>query len=68
MKGKQMEIKCKSCGKRPHEISEYINMAIEYEITPEEYVRQEEGTYNPRTGMFYCTMCYINAGMPLGKA
>ena len=32
------------------------------------YVRENEGTYNPDTGYFYCTDCYIKIGMPLGTA
>lgn len=28
------------------------------------YVRAEEGTYNPVNGHFLCDDCYIKAGMP----
>ena len=59
---------CKVCGKAPEEIDEYIDMGNDAEMTPEEFVRQEEGTFNPETGMFYCTECYIKIGMPLGTA
>jgi len=59
---------CKGCGKRPEEIKEYRIAASESGETPEEFVRTEEGTYNPRTERFYCTACYIAAGMPLGIA
>ncbi len=61
-------MKCKVCRKAPEDIEEYVEAAIENECTPEEYVRQEEGTYNPHTKEFYCTDCYINIGMPLGTA
>jgi hypothetical protein len=61
-------VKCKVCGKQPNEISEYKTQAKVYKITPEEYVRQEEGTYNLKTGLFYCTSCYIKIGMPRGRA
>jgi hypothetical protein len=30
----------------------------------EEYVRQNEGTYNPENGHFLCDACYIRAGTP----
>jgi len=64
-------MRCKVCGREPHEIPEYIDAVAEEpdEFSDEEdYVRQEEGTYNPLTGFFYCTECYIRIGMPLGTA
>jgi hypothetical protein len=33
-------------------------------MTPEQYVRSEEGTFNLKNGHFACTACYINIGMP----
>lgn len=62
------DLRCKGCGKAPNEINEYILAAEDEEITPELYVIREEGTYNRETGLFWCTRCYIKAGMPLGKA
>lgn len=61
--------KCKGCGKTPEQLIEY-NMLAEEEgySSAEEAVINEEGTYNPDTKMFYCSSCYIKAGMPLGKA
>lgn len=61
-------MKCKVCGKQPHEIEEYVYYAKENEMTPEEFVWQQEGTYNPETQLFYCTECYFRVGMPLGTA
>lgn len=61
-------MKCKICGRTPDKIDEYIEMAEIEDMTPEEYVRTEEGTFNHITEMFYCTECYINIGMPLGTA
>ncbi|NLL64123.1 MAG: hypothetical protein GX241_07870 [Ruminococcaceae bacterium] len=61
-------IKCKNCGKRPHELPEYIVIAKNEGITPDEYVAREEGTYNRETQLFYCTPCYVQVGMPLGTA
>ena len=55
---------CVGCNKTPSEIPEYMGAADEEGITPEEYVRMEEGTYNPRNGHFLCTSCYIRAGEP----
>lgn len=59
---------CIGCGRTPDQIKEYIMGANEENITPEEYVRLYEGTYNNWNGHFYCTKCYIEAGMPLGRA
>lgn len=64
----QIKPLCIGCGKRPHEIEEYIEMAKEEEMTPVAVVRELEGTYNPSNGHFYCTNCYVEAGMPLGLA
>ncbi|MNG13225.1 hypothetical protein D3C84_968920 [compost metagenome] len=45
---------------------EYIELAAEEHMSPEEYVIREEGTYNGfEKERFYCTPCYIAAGMPL---
>ncbi len=55
---------CIGCNKTPNEIEEYIEMAIEEETTPDEYVKREEGTYNRKNGHFACTSCYCNMGMP----
>ena len=57
---------CIGCGKRPDEIEEYVDGALNYgrKITPDEYVRREEGTYNPANGRFACTDCYFKMGMP----
>lgn len=61
-------IKCKICKRRPNEIDEYLKLANMYCITPEKFIIDEEGTYNPKTKLFYCTDCYIKIGMPSGKA
>lgn len=62
------KIICKSCGLMPNEIQEYVFAAKEYGMSPDEYVLSEEGTYNKRSKKFYCTSCYIKAGMPAGTA
>lgn len=55
---------CTGCNKRPDQIKEYIDMADLESITPDKFVAEEEGTYNPDNGHFLCTDCYIKAGMP----
>lgn len=55
---------CAGCHKRPNEIEEYIEAAREWDVTPDQYVKDEEGTYNPVNGHFVCTDCYIAIGMP----
>lgn len=62
-----MKIICRDCQKTPAEILEY-QMMVEDEgyRNADEAVMLNEGTYNPMTGQFLCTECYINAGMPLG--
>lgn len=65
----KFEVKCKCCKRRPDEIDEYTEMVEDGEYkTPEQAVRMNEGTFNPFTGEFYCTSCYIKNGMPLGMA
>ena len=55
---------CAGCQKTAGQIEEYVEAAEAEGVTPEEYVRSEEGTFNPSNGHFLCTDCYINAGMP----
>lgn len=55
---------CQGCKKPVNQIQEYIEASAEMEISPEDYVKSEEGTYNPANGHFLCTDCYIKAGMP----
>lgn len=55
---------CTGCNKRPDDIEEYVDMGKAEEMTPDEFVRTEEGTYNKDNGHFLCTECYIRAGQP----
>lgn len=55
---------CIGCGKQPADIEEYVEMGEVEDMTPEEFVRSEEGTYNPANGHFACTDCYIAMGQP----
>lgn len=64
---------CVGCFKQPHEVEEYVHAAKEnstkkHKVSPAEYLQREEGTFNRAYGTFYCTDCYIGAGMPLGRA
>ena len=59
---------CVRCHKRPEELPEYVDAARDEETDPVSYTQLNEGTYNPVNGYFYCTECYVNAGMPLGVA
>lgn len=52
---------CKGCGRRPDEIREYVIEAQQYAMTPDQFVRADEGTYNPDDGSFICTECYFKA-------
>ena len=55
---------CIGCGKHPAEIDEYSDIEIRENMTADEFVRREEGTYNRKNGHFLCTLCYYDAGMP----
>lgn len=57
-------MKCFRCLKTPDQIPEYAEIAAEEGMSPEDYVRSEEGTFNPETQTFACTSCYIAIGMP----
>lgn len=58
-----MTPRCFKCHRTPAEIEEYVAMCEDGE-SPDEYVRREEGTYNPENGHFACTKCYVAIGMP----
>jgi hypothetical protein len=55
---------CIGCGKCPDELKEYADAAREEDLSPDQYVRCEEGTYNPENGHFACTDCWIAMGCP----
>ncbi len=60
----RLEPFCIGCNKKASELEEYVEIAKEEGMTPADYVREEEGTYNPSNGHFLCTPCYVKAGMP----
>jgi hypothetical protein len=55
---------CIGCRKHPEEIAEYRDVEVTGGLTPDDYVRNEEGTYNPANGHFACTDCYVKMGAP----
>lgn len=61
---------CFRCGKTPEELAEYIDGAENDPSTPDahetptEWMKNNDGTYNPSTRHFCCTECYIAIGMP----
>ena len=61
-------MKCVVCGKQPSEIDEYVVLAKQEKITPDRFVRGDEGTYNRFDDIFCCTECYCRIGMPSGVA
>lgn len=50
---------CPACQRQAHEIPDVKMFAKENGLTPEEFVRQEEGTYNPSSEHFLCDRCFI---------
>lgn len=55
---------CFRCGRPASSFEEY-----DYDFAGgdrADYVRDEEGTYNPETNRFACDACYIAIGMPAG--
>lgn len=58
---------CPFCNRKPSEIKEYREQAKLNEMSVEDYVRMDEGTYHPATDLFCCTECYIKIGLPLNE-
>lgn len=55
---------CFYCNRKPEEIAEVRLFSSSYGMEPLEYVKSEEGTFDPATGFFACDSCYIKAGTP----
>lgn len=64
----QFTPRCIECNRYPDQIEEYAYHNTQSGLEPDDYVKQEEGTYNRSNGHFWCTECYIKIGMPLGIA
>jgi hypothetical protein len=60
-------LKCGLCEKTPDQDPSYVEAAAAEGLTPEEYVRQEEGTFNAATGLYACDDCYIKLGAPFAS-
>lgn len=50
---------CPGCKKQAHEIPSVKDFAADFELTPEQFIRHEEGTYNPVNEHFLCEDCFI---------
>lgn len=58
-----LEPYCPSCNTYAKDMSYLDDYASDYESRGD-YIRQEEGTYNPINAHFLCDYCYIKVGMP----
>ena len=56
--------RCSRCRHKPEDLSEYVQAAAEYGMSPDDYVREYEGTWSPRYDLFFCTPCYLAIGAP----
>lgn len=60
---------CIVCGKKANDLIEYVELAeMEGYKDANEAVVKNEGTYNKEDNTFYCTPCYIKAGLPRNLA
>jgi hypothetical protein len=59
---------CIGCHTLGIDLEEYKQAAEDEGMNVEEYIIEQEGTYNSSNGHFYCTSCYIKSGEPLGIA
>lgn len=58
---------CAKCRRTPDNIDEYIDAVAGTDMSPVQYVWEEEGTLDRRTGYFLCTLCYLSVGMPSNR-
>jgi hypothetical protein len=57
------------CNRFGGEITEYDDLIVDFgqvvtAETREDFIRNNDGTYNPMNGHFACTECYIAIGAP----
>lgn len=58
---------CFRCNKSATEVGEYLPEITGELMSPDEFVRELEGTYNVNNDHFCCTECYIAIGMPSSR-
>jgi hypothetical protein len=58
-----LDIRCNGCGLTPDKIPDTVSAAEAEGMSPQEYVRILEPTYNEATGHFLCTDCYLETGI-----
>lgn len=63
-KPETIDLLCIGCNKSPADLDEYSGIAEIEDMSPDDYVWEEEGTLNRENGHFLCTDCYVRAGMP----
>jgi hypothetical protein len=59
---------CKGCRKFADDLTEYQEMADVFDMTPDAYIEAHEETFDPRLHNFFCTPCWVRAGMPIRTA
>lgn len=52
------------CQRWADDMADYDDAREGTGLSRADYVRYEEGTYNPANGHFLCDRCYIDVGMP----
>jgi hypothetical protein len=59
------KLRCIRCRRQPMQIPEYMEMAESGGWgSPDDFVRADEGTLDFQTGLFACTVCYVQMGAP----
>ena len=61
---------CAVCKKTPVELEEFDESEGKSfsGMTPEEYIKTFDTTYNRELDIFYCNYCYLELGAPDGRA
>jgi hypothetical protein len=58
-----LDIRCNGCKKRPDQIDDIRESASANRMTPLDYVKVLEPTFNKGNGHFMCTDCYMDAAI-----
>ena len=59
---------CYGCKRAADKIPEHVAEAAETGYLDAVECAMNDGTYNEAANTFWCTMCYLGAGAPAGKA